>query len=242
MDLRALHKLSYGMYLLTVESNGRRNGQIVNAVIQVTSEPPQVAICINKANYTYSFLNKSNFFALSILSENTPLSFIGNWGFKSGREVDKFLHANVIYTSTGTPVVTDYAIATMELELVQKVNVGTHDVFIGKILSSNVLSQDTPMTYAYYHHVKGGGVPKSAPHYAGNSEEPIINGDNNLNTDKPLSGDEMKKYQCTVCGYVYDPVTGDPDSGIAPGTAFEDIPDDWTCPVCGVEKSMFQPV
>ena len=52
----------------------------------------------------------------------------------------------------------------------------------------------------------------------------------------------MKKYQCTVCGYVYDPVEGDPDSGIPPGTLFEDIPDDWSCPVCGVSKSDFEPV
>jgi rubredoxin len=52
----------------------------------------------------------------------------------------------------------------------------------------------------------------------------------------------MRKYQCTVCGYVYDPVEGDPDGGIAPGTAFEDIPDDWVCPVCGVEKMEFEPV
>jgi rubredoxin len=52
---------------------------------------------------------------------------------------------------------------------------------------------------------------------------------------------KMKKYVCTVCGYVYDPATGDPDSGIAPGTAFEDIPDDWACPVCAVAKDMFEP-
>jgi rubredoxin len=52
----------------------------------------------------------------------------------------------------------------------------------------------------------------------------------------------MKKYLCTPCGYIYDPETGDPDSGINPGTAFEDIPDDWVCPVCGVGKDMFEPV
>ena len=49
----------------------------------------------------------------------------------------------------------------------------------------------------------------------------------------------MKRYVCDACGYVYDPRVGDPDGGIAPGTAFEEIPDDWTCPVCGVGKEMF---
>ncbi|MHC5035855.1 MAG: rubredoxin [Planctomycetota bacterium] len=52
----------------------------------------------------------------------------------------------------------------------------------------------------------------------------------------------MKKYECTACGYIYDPEKGDPDAGIAPGTAFEDIPEDWVCPACGVGKDMFEPV
>ncbi len=52
----------------------------------------------------------------------------------------------------------------------------------------------------------------------------------------------MQKYQCTICGFVYDPEEGDPDSGIAPGTTFEEIQDDWHCPVCGVTKSDFEPV
>jgi rubredoxin len=51
----------------------------------------------------------------------------------------------------------------------------------------------------------------------------------------------MKKYICPPCGYIYDPVIGDPDSGIAPGTAFEDIPDSWICPLCGLSKSVFEP-
>jgi len=52
----------------------------------------------------------------------------------------------------------------------------------------------------------------------------------------------MKKWECTVCGYVYDPAVGDPDSGIAPGTSFEDLPDDWVCPDCGAGKDMFEPL
>ena len=55
------------------------------------------------------------------------------------------------------------------------------------------------------------------------------------------AGPAMRKYVCNVCGYVYDPERGDPDNGIAPGTAFEDISDDWTCPVCGVPKEDFSP-
>ena len=51
----------------------------------------------------------------------------------------------------------------------------------------------------------------------------------------------MTKYVCDVCGYVYDPAAGDPDNGVAPGTAFDDLPDDWVCPECGAEKDMFSP-
>jgi rubredoxin len=52
----------------------------------------------------------------------------------------------------------------------------------------------------------------------------------------------MKKYKCVVCGHVYDPAEGDPDSGIAPGTAFDDIPDNWRCPICNVTKDMYEPM
>jgi rubredoxin len=54
--------------------------------------------------------------------------------------------------------------------------------------------------------------------------------------------DNVQRWECLACGYVYDPEVGDPDNGIAPGTPFEDLPDDWTCPECGVEKDMFEPM
>lgn len=82
------------------------------------------------------------------------------------------------------------------------------------------------MTYAYYHEIKGGKAPKTAPTYN--------KGANKKETKK------MKKYVCTVCGYVYEPEKGDPDSGIKPGTPFEQLPDDWVCPVCGADKSAFE--
>jgi rubredoxin len=81
------------------------------------------------------------------------------------------------------------------------------------------------MTYAYYHLVKRGSTPKTAPTY---------------HEDKKEVAAKMAKYRCTVCGYIYDPELGDPDGGIAPGTSFEDIPDDWECPVCGAAKSEFE--
>jgi rubredoxin len=87
------------------------------------------------------------------------------------------------------------------------------------------------MTYEFYHQVKGGKSPKNAPTYIG---------DKGNNKDKETK--KMAKYKCTVCGYIYDPEKGDPDSGIKPGTSFEKIPEDWVCPVCGVSKDQFERV
>jgi rubredoxin len=104
--------------------------------------------------------------------------------------------------------------------------VGTHTIFIGELVGADVVSEGEPMTYAYYHQVKRGTTPRSAPSYIAEKEA------------KP----EMVEYQCTVCGYVYDPEKGDPDGGIAPGTPFEAIPDSWVCPVCGASKGQFEKV
>ena len=83
------------------------------------------------------------------------------------------------------------------------------------------------MTYDYYHQVKRGTTPETAPTFIKTETAP--------KRHQP----EMQKYICTVCNYIYDPLIGDPDGGIQPGTAFEDIPDSWVCPVCGAKKSAF---
>ena len=85
------------------------------------------------------------------------------------------------------------------------------------------------MTYEYYHKVKGGISPKTAPTY---SKE--------LDKVKIKEEKKMEKWVCTVCGYKYEPEKGDPNNGIDPGTKFEDLPDDWTCPVCGAGKESFE--
>ena len=83
------------------------------------------------------------------------------------------------------------------------------------------------MTYAYYQDVKRGKSPQTSPTHAANKNNPV--------KDAP-------KYQCSVCGFIYDPAVGDPDSGVEPGTLFEDLPKSWECPVCGVGKAKFKPL
>ena len=229
MKLETLHKISYGLYIICSKNEEKINGQIANALFQVTAQPATIAVSINKQNLTHEYIEKSNFFTVSILSENTPMSFIGNFGFKSGRDLDKFKDVEYKLGKTKSPIVLDNALACIEAEVIDKIDVGTHTIFIGRVEDAEILSEDKPMTYEYYHKVKGGVSPKTAPTY-------------NSMVDKKTKKEEnkMDKYVCTVCGYVYDPEKGDPDGGIAPGTKFEDIPDEWVCPLCGASKSDFE--
>jgi flavin reductase (DIM6/NTAB) family NADH-FMN oxidoreductase RutF/rubredoxin len=226
MNTKALHKISYGLYVVTSKNGDKINGQIANTVVQVTSEPPAIAVSINKQNLTHEYIEASNVFAVTVLSQDTPLPFIGHWGFKSGRDINKFEGINYKIGETGVPLVTDNATACLEARVVKQLDAGTHTIFLGELVGAEVLSEDKCITYEYYLEVKRGTTPKTAPSYIKKEET-------------PMSAD---KYRCTVCGYIYDPAQGDPDGNIPAGTPFEKLPDDWTCPVCGASKSEFEKV
>jgi flavin reductase (DIM6/NTAB) family NADH-FMN oxidoreductase RutF/rubredoxin len=224
MNTKAFQKLSYGLYVVCSKKGDKFNGQVANTIIQVCSEPPLIAVAINRQNLTHEFIAQSKVFTGSILSQDTPLSYIGNFGFKQGREVDKFKGIQYKLGVTMSPVVLDHTLAYLEAKVINQVEVGTHTAFFGEVVGAEVLKEGEPMTYAYYHQVKRGTTPKSAPSYVEESKKgvsPII------------------KYKCSVCGYIYDPQKGDPDGGIKPGTPFEEVPDNWACPICGATKDMF---
>jgi len=209
------------------------NGQIANALIQVTVEPPRVAVAINKNNLTHQYISKSREFAVSVLDETAPMKLIGLFGFKSGRDVDKLSECNFKKGVTNCPVVTDYVLSVFEAKVIDQCDVGTHTLFIGELVSAKVLKEGKPLTYAYYYEVKKGKASKNAPTYRGHIEQ---------QEQRPKERRKgMRNYVCEVCGYVYDPDKGDPDGGVEPGTAFEDLPDDWVCPVCGAGKDQFSP-
>ena len=233
MNNRAFHKVSYGVYVVSSVKDGKLNGQIANTVFQITSDPPTIAISINKQNLTHEFIEKSKVFSVSILSVDAPMTLIGNFGFKSGRDVEKFSDVKYEIGTTGAPILKEYAIAFVEARVKNSFDVGTHTLFIGEVVDASVLNDAEPMTYAFYHTIKGGKSPKTAPTY-------IKEDKNTENKHKEIA--KMKKYRCIICGYIYNPEEGDPDSGISPGTPFEDIPDDWVCPVCGATKDNFEEV
>jgi flavin reductase (DIM6/NTAB) family NADH-FMN oxidoreductase RutF/rubredoxin len=227
MNTKALRSLSYGIYVVASQKQGKLNAQIANTVVQVTSEPPTISVCINKQNLTHEFITESKVFTASILSQDTPLSFIGHFGFKSGREVDKLKDINHKLGETKAPIILDHTLAYLEARVIDKVDVGSHTIFIGEVVGADVISEGEPMSYAYYHQVKRGTTPRTAPSYIEERKEDVT---------------KMAKYKCSVCGYIYDPESGDLDGDIKPGTPFEEIPDDWVCPVCGASKDQFDKI
>ncbi len=223
MDKKVLYKISYGLYVISSKSNKKFNGQIANTLFQITSEPLQVAVSINKSNLTHEFIKESRLFGASILSSKTPLKFIGLFGFKSGKDIDKFADVEYKIGEKGIPIVTENSIGYIEVEVKKSLDAGTHTIFVGEVVEGEILKEDEPLTYAYYHEVKRGVTPKKAPTYREEKEQ-----------------EKMQKYRCIVCGYIYDPQKGDPESDIKPGTAFEKLPDSWVCPICGVGKDRFE--
>jgi len=227
MDSKALRKISYGLYIVTSRKGDKINGQTVDVVFQVTSPPsPTIAICINKQNLTHEYISDSGAFGVSILAQDAPLNLIGNFGFKSGRDIDKFGNINYKMGETNVPIILDHTLSYLEAKVIDRLELSTHTLFIGELVAAEVIKEGEPMTYAYYHQIKGGTSPKTAPTF--------------IKEEKKM--ESLPKYECTVCGYVYDPEKGDPDGGIAPGTPFEEIPDDWVCPICGVSKDDFERV
>jgi flavin reductase (DIM6/NTAB) family NADH-FMN oxidoreductase RutF len=224
MNMKALRAISYGMYIIGSRKNNKLNGQIANTVFQVTSRPPKIAVSINKLNLTHEYIEASKVFTVSVLCQTTPVSFISRFGLRSGREIDKLERISYKIGNTKAPVIIENAASYFDVKVVNEVDVGSHTIFIGEIVDAEVLLDDECMTYSYYHQVKRGITPKSAPSY-------II--EKNYSSEKP-------KYRCTVCGYTYDPKIGDSDGGILKGTPFEELPDDWKCPVCGASKVEFE--
>lgn len=165
MNPKTLHKISYGLYVICSKMNKKFNGQIANTVFQVTSEPPTIAVSINKENLTHEFIRKSKVFTVSILAKETPMKFIGKFGFRSGRELEKFKDVSHKVGVSGAPIILENTIGYLEAEVLNRFDVGTHTLFVGKVVAAEIIKDEEPMTYAYYHKVKRGTTPETAPVY-----------------------------------------------------------------------------
>ncbi len=234
MNFEAYFKITYGLYIICSGDENNKAGYIANTAFQVTAEPPQIAISCNKDNHTAKVLDSSGVYSISILKQDASPEIIGLFGYKSGIDTDKFENTGYITGETGVPIVTDESIAWFECKIVNKFVVGTHIIYVAEIINNELLDEKgIPLTYDYYRKVKKGKAPKNAPTYIKPEEKAEVKP-----IEKPAS-DLGPSYKCLVCDHIYNPSEGDEDSGIPPGTPFEDLPDDWMCPVCGAEKSDF---
>ena len=175
-DLTALFKIGYGLYVVTTNDGKKDNGLIVNTVSQLTSSPNRVAVVINKQNYSHHVIRQSGVLNVNCLSVDAPFSVFENYGFRSGRTVDKFAGQEVLRSDNGLVFLSRYVNAFMSLKVEQYVDLDTHGMFICSITEARVLSDKETMTYTYYQQ-----NVKPKPETAG-----------------------KKGFVCKICGYVYE--------------------------------------
>ncbi len=219
-----LSSINYGIYVVSSVKDGKYNGQIVNTVFQVSAEPPCVAVCLNKKNLTHEYIRAAKVFSVSILEKEAPMLYIGKFGFKSGRDIDKFKDTKNKTGKTGAPVALDYALGYFECEVISETEALTHTIFLGKVVAEEKLAEGKEaLTYEYYRQVKKGKSPATAPTYV--KEERVSNTVGEIKT--------KGNYKCTVCDYIYEQGK---DGNSLP---FLELAKDWVCPVCKAGKDKF---
>lgn len=181
MDKKAMYKLSYGLFVLTAKEGDKDNGCIINTAIQAASEPNQLSICVNKANYTHDMVMRTGEFTVSVISENADFELFKHFGFQSGKEVDKFAgYTNCKRGENGICYITEGTNAYISVKVTKTEDLGSHTMFIGEITDMEVLSEDASVTYAYYlENIK----PK--PQAVGTDDK------------------GQTVWRCTICGYEY---------------------------------------
>jgi flavin reductase (DIM6/NTAB) family NADH-FMN oxidoreductase RutF/rubredoxin len=246
MKYKSFHKLSYGLYIISTCLGEDKYGYIGNTVFQVTSDPSQIAISSHKNNFTTDKIIESEKFSVSVLKKEVNTSIIGEFGFMSGTEINKFRNIETITSVSGAPIVVDSSVAWFDCKVTQTVDVGSHILIIGEVLDSDLISDEEPLTYAYYREKYKMFSPKNSPTYIEKEkldaeteiEQDVI--DKNQEPSKAKNEKSLSKFTCNICGFQYDPEEGDPTAGIPPGTPFEDLPDDYRCPICNAGKEYFR--
>lgn len=148
----AINKLSYGLYIVTSVDGDKINGQCCNTVFQITSEPTRVAIGINKNNYTHQFIEASGKVGIGILGQQGH-HLVRNFGYRSGRDANKFEGIAYEVGTTGVPIVKE-CIAFLEGQVVEKLDCGTHTLYLIDVINGDLHTDAEPMTYAYFRATK----------------------------------------------------------------------------------------
>ncbi|MDY5423739.1 flavin reductase [Hornefia butyriciproducens] len=173
--MSAIFKLTYGLFVLSAKDGEKDNACIINTALQVTSNPLQVSVTVNKANFTHDMIMKTGEFNLSILSQDTPFEVFQHFGMQSGRDVNKF-EGDVLRTDNGIAYIGGVSNAVISVKVNKTLDVGTHTIFVGEVTEEHVLSDVPSVTYQYYFdHIK----------------------------PKP-EATKKKGFVCKICGYVYE--------------------------------------
>lgn len=181
MGSKAMYNLSYGLFVITANRDGRDNGCITNTAIQVTSEPNRISVAINKANFTHDMIVDTGVFTVSVLSEAADFDLFKHFGFQSGRDVDKFADfTDCKKASNGTMVITRGTNAYISAKVEQMIDLGSHTLFIAEVTDMDVLSDVASATYTYYQN-----NIKSKPEAVGKTKQ----------------GQTI--WRCKICGYEY---------------------------------------
>lgn len=167
MDQNTFSKLTYGVYIIGGGDKEKQNAFIATAVFQVTATPEKIAIASNKDNFTTSLIQNQKAFSVSVLQQNYTPFTMGNFGFRTGKNFNKFEKCNYqLGAKTGVPIVLTDTLSWFECIVEQEMDLGTHILFVGKVVDCAIISQtDVPLTYQYYHEVKKGLTHKNAPSY-----------------------------------------------------------------------------
>ena len=167
MDVSAPHRFSSGLYVVSAEADGDTGACVINTGLQLTSSPLQVEVVINKQNHTADVVQRAGHFALCPITQEADMLFIGRFGFRSSAEIDKFEGIAREVAATGDPYTPLCAAAVIACEVVQTLDVGTHIIFVGRVVDAQSLSDEPPLTYAYYHTILKGKTPPRASSYTG---------------------------------------------------------------------------
>jgi len=176
IDSKALFKIGYGLYVVTSRNGDKDNGLIVNTVTQLTDTPLRVAVNINKLNYSHDIVKKTGKLNVNCLNIEAPFSVFQEYGFVSGRDKNKFEGKEIVRSSNGLAVLTNYVNSVISLKVDQYVDLGTHGMFICSVTESKVINNVETMTYNYYQ----------------------------ANVKPKPQTEKKKGYVCKVCGYVYE--------------------------------------
>ena len=161
MNNNVFRNISYGVYIVSCKDGEKFTGCTVNSIMQITSSPATIALSVNKENYTNLCISNNKKFAISILSEKSNPLAIGTFGFRSGRDFEKFSVIEHIFKDE-LPIIKD-ACGYLICEIKEKIDTSTHTLFIANVINGDILNNEIPMTYSYYHNVIKGKSPKTAP-------------------------------------------------------------------------------